>query len=218
MYISLKKLSELDKKLFKMLIKNRRILYFLVFLLYPLVLLTIFYFSNEKYEFLKELGSLTFNILMIILISKPLVEIFQLNFLRKYLTFRRELGIIVFYNALFHSFILLIMSNYNFNIMFNLIKSNKSFAFGLIALLILFLLFITSNDFSMKKLKRFWKILHRLVYLIPLLIFLHIFFLVKEEAYELLPIIILFYVLKVIEFLGLRINIKKFFIKRSYEN
>lgn len=46
--------------------------------------------------------------------------------------------------------------------------------FGLISLFLLFILFITSNDFGVKTLGRFWKPLHRLVYVIYWLIFLHV--------------------------------------------
>ncbi len=52
--------------------------------------------------------------------------------------------------------------------------------YGGVALSIAFLLYATSNIWSMKILKKYWKWLHRLVYLIVILTILHIFFLEKE--------------------------------------
>lgn len=45
---------------------------------------------------------------------------------------------------------------------------------GLIALWLTFLLYVTSNDYSVRKLKKFWKTLHYLIYIIIWLIFLHV--------------------------------------------
>jgi sulfoxide reductase heme-binding subunit YedZ len=85
--------------------------------------------------------------------------------------YRRRLGILVFLLALTH---------YNI-ITLPRIAGIETFSFqlplfqtlGFNALVLLLVLFVTSNDFGVKKLGRWWKRIHRLVYVILLLVLLH---------------------------------------------
>lgn len=45
---------------------------------------------------------------------------------------------------------------------------------GMVALGILTILLMTSNVYSMKKMKKYWKMLHRLVYPLLLLVVIHV--------------------------------------------
>lgn len=85
--------------------------------------------------------------------------------------FRRQLGILVFLLAFIH-FSLVKGLVYLAGIM----PSKLPAAFeilGFSALTLLFLMFITSNNFSQKKLGRWWKKLHRIVYGVLWLLVLH---------------------------------------------
>ncbi|MEO2154765.1 MAG: ferric reductase-like transmembrane domain-containing protein [Nanoarchaeota archaeon] len=100
---------------------------------------------------------MAFKLLVFISIIKPIIKIFNLRNFEKYLIFRKELGVIVFYLAFFHSLIIFYITDFNYYLAEKLIFNNFGYLFGLIALIILFLLFITSNNLSMKILKKNWK-------------------------------------------------------------
>jgi len=216
--ITIKILEKLDKTLYNSLIKVKKLFFIFSLLFYPLILLIITFIYEEKDKFLKGLGSLAFYLLITIITIKPVIEILNLKKLRKYLVFRRELGIITFYTALFHGFYLYSISGYNLNITYSLILSNSGLIFGFLALIILFVLFLTSNDYSVKLLKKNWKRIQRLVYLVPFLILLHLIFLDIKEIYKYLVLVLVYYLLKLLEILNIKINLKKFFTKKSNES
>lgn len=86
--------------------------------------------------------------------------------------FRRQHGILMFIFALSHY--LLIRIYPIISIKGNLLNINLFELFGFIAFILSAPLFITSNNFSQSKLAHKWAILHRLVYLICWMIFLHL--------------------------------------------
>ena len=78
--------------------------------------------------------------------------------------FRRQLGITVFLLAFTHYHFVRGLPRLQGVIPFKLPLPLFE-TVGMLALFILFLLFLTSNNFSKKKLGKWWKILHRFVYL-----------------------------------------------------
>ena len=86
--------------------------------------------------------------------------------------FRRQLGIVAFLIAFTHFIIVrgfLYISGFNpFNVPLELLV-----VMGMSALFLLFLMFLTSNDTSKKRLGKWWKYLHRLIYLVLWLLVLH---------------------------------------------
>lgn len=86
--------------------------------------------------------------------------------------FRRYIGILVYLLVLSHSWLvsifprLLTWPNSGTFMLFEL--------FGIAASILLFSLFITSNDWSVVKLKSLWYLLHRLVYIIMWFILFHV--------------------------------------------
>lgn len=87
--------------------------------------------------------------------------------------FRRQIGILTYVLALIHSFYIstipAIVTN-KFGPAFML----QHEVYGTIAILILFPVWITSNDISQNTLGRFWKTLQRLTYIALIVIFLHV--------------------------------------------
>ena len=77
---------------------------------------------------------------------------------------------------------------------------------GISAAILLFLLFITSNDTSVHKMGRWWERLHQLTYLIVWLVFLHVA-LIKLSVWSVL--IGFFAVLEVVSFLYNALNQKR---------
>ncbi len=85
--------------------------------------------------------------------------------------FRRQLGITVFLLALAHYMLLRLLPIAAGIFPFSLPVGFE--IFGSLALFILFALFLTSNNYSMKKLGHWWKRLHRFVYLAVEILVLH---------------------------------------------
>src|SRR3972149_7519340 len=86
--------------------------------------------------------------------------------------FRRQLGITVFLLAFTHYQLVRGLLFYSKQMPFILPRPLFEF-FGFWALTFLFLMFLTSNNFSVKKLGKWWKRLHRIVYLVLWLLVLH---------------------------------------------
>ncbi len=84
---------------------------------------------------------------------------------------RAQLGLIMFFTALGHYLMMVLMPFLKSGIKPNI---QAYFVFGLLALFLSFWLALTSNQLSKKILKKHWKTLHSLVYIIVWLIFLHI--------------------------------------------
>jgi len=90
------------------------------------------------------------------------------------LIFRRQIGITAFFTAMLHS---------GFSSLIGLVSTGKSivpslFVYnqtGFAAISIFFLLWVISNNFSMKMLGGVWKLLQRLTYVAALAIMFHVF-------------------------------------------
>lgn len=104
---------------------------------------------------------------------------------------RRELGIMTFGFAIAHASFIKLMPWF---LMFGLLPLSSlvlSDVFGVSALIILFFLWLTSNDYSVKKLGKFWKRLHRFTYLALFLILAHVAFFNQVWAVVLLAVAVL---------------------------
>jgi methionine sulfoxide reductase heme-binding subunit len=88
------------------------------------------------------------------------------------MSFRRQLGISVYLLALIH-FLFVRYIPYLARKPTEMLQFAPFEFFGFIALSLLFFLFLTSNNFSVQKLGKWWKRLHRLVYIIVWLVFIH---------------------------------------------
>jgi sulfoxide reductase heme-binding subunit YedZ len=135
-----------------------------------LIIFLVHIFKTYNTDLLSDFGEIAFMLLFIILIIKPLSTLIpKLSFLKKYLTYRRELGIVIAYFAFAHGLsYLFYIETQNWNYPALGIYS------GIFALIIMFLLYITSNTQSMIKLGRKWKLLHNFVYVIFYLTIAHV--------------------------------------------
>lgn len=125
--------------------------------------------------FLVELGLILGKISLLIFILAVIPGIFRrFNLNHQFLTililFRRHLGILAFLTAQSHYFLVYFAFNYA---KLELLPS-PNIVTGLVSLFLTFPLFITSNDWSVKKLGVWWKRLHKIIYLILWTIFLHV--------------------------------------------
>lgn len=98
----------------------------------------------------------------------PLTKKFKaIKLLAKY---RREVGLISFFFASIHSTITIS----HLNIDFTNLETYTIYYSGIGTLIIFTLLAVTSNRFSIRRLKRAWKILHKFTYVAMFLLLVHI--------------------------------------------
>lgn len=119
-----------------------------------------------------------FNLLVGVLIGFRVKLPVNLRFL---LTNRRYLGILSGLILVIHIFMYFAMESFEPQAV-EQIFSKTYLTFGSLAFLIIFALAITSNDFSVRKLKiKVWKRLHRFIYLASLLFSIHILLIEKTD-------------------------------------
>lgn len=83
---------------------------------------------------------------------------------------RRTIGLLAFFFAILHGYLLVIKRNFDF---FD-VQTYSIYVQGVTTFIIFTLLAITSNNWSMKKMKKNWKNLHKLTYLAIFLLTWHI--------------------------------------------
>ena len=179
--------------------------------LWPILSIGIDIFQNNlganPVEFIeRHFGKWTLIFLCLTLSMTPLRRITKIN---QWILHRRMLGLFVFFYASIH-LICYIGLDYQFawiDIKNDIIK-HRYVLVGFLAWLLLLPLAITSSDKMIRKLRKNWKLLHRLIYVIAILGVLHFIWLVKKDITE--PLI---YAAIVSILLILRLNIfrsKKF--------
>ena len=132
----------------------------------------------------------------------PLKRLTNLNI---WISFRRMLGLFVFFYASLH-LLTYIGIDYRFNLqpILDDVLKKKYIFIGFAAWVLLLPLVITSSQMMMKLLKNNWKKLHRLIYVIAIFGALHYIWLSKTIFFR--PLV---YLVIILVLLALRIRIKK---------
>ncbi|PJC36746.1 hypothetical protein CO046_04135 [Candidatus Peregrinibacteria bacterium CG_4_9_14_0_2_um_filter_53_11] len=132
-----------------------------------------------------EFSSVGWTVLFGVMLVRPLADVFpDLGILRTLVSLRREFGVLTGFLLFDHLLGFFIASGLPVSSLWTdpTFSDPKSFLFwGLVGILALIPLVITSNDLSMRILKRGWKRLHRLAYLLFLAGAVHVY-LVGEET------------------------------------
>jgi len=127
-------------------------------------------------EYSKAFGSMALDVLIGTLFLSPLTKILHWKILYILMGFRKHLGIFFSCLAIAHVMgsvsYLGIMRSLYFILSFSGYTA-LAWAFGFIAFFITILLFVTSNKCSVHLLRTYWKRLHRLAYLLIILILIH---------------------------------------------
>lgn len=117
--------------------------------------------------------------LLITLAVTPLQFMFKWLWVAK---LRRMLGLFAFFYAVMHMLIWLVLDQgLDWSSVLNEILEKKYIAVGVIALLGLLPLALTSNRWAIRKLGKKWKPLHRLVYPLTLLVVVHFLWQVRAN-------------------------------------
>ena len=163
---------------------------------YPIVL-AVASITFPSADLFKKFGTLAFYLLAGNLLLRPAVVLVRYSPLQVLFTLRREIGIASFWSYLFHS---LGMIN-TFALKPNELLSEPGSAlfFGALAGLGMYTLALTSNDFAVRLLKRNWKRLHRIVYIVFFLSLYH-YSMAEGEPAKLYLLGGVFIVAKILEF------------------
>ena len=164
------------------------------------------YFNKLGPEPVKEITHFTGEwTLIFICLTLSMTPLKRLTNLTVWVSFRRILGLFVFFYASLH-LLTYIGIDYRFNwqpILDDIFKKKYIFI-GLAAWVLLIPLAITSSQKMIKLLKNNWKRLHRLIYIIALFGSLHYIWLSKTIFFK--PLV---YLVIILVLLALRIKIKK---------
>jgi len=158
----------------------------------------------------RSTGTWTITFLCLTLAMSPLRWITGFS---QWVQLRKTLGLFTFFYGFLHFTIWYWLDHdFNFTAMISDVIKRPFITMGFIALLIMSLLAITSNQAAMRLLGGKWKILHRFIYLIAILAVIHYFW-HKEGKRDFLVVYI--YTGIILSLLFIRIPLIKRFIKNK---
>jgi len=155
-----------------------------------------------------KLGEMALRLLILVLVVSSLSKII---FLRSLQNLRRLIGLVTFYYIFLHLTCYVFLDHF-FNFLFILkdVVKRPFITYGFLSFVLLIPLVFTSTNNMLKKLTfKVWKKIHYLIYLVTVLVLLHFYLLTKADKTE--PLI---YVVIVTFLFFFRIFIK-FFTRRS---
>ncbi len=143
-------------------------------------------------EFNVFFAELSWWLLIVILYSRPLADIFQKKFFIYIVCKRKILGILCGLSALLHVLIFLTASGHlaDFLLDSSFWSPNSFFGWGSLALVAMLFPFLTSNRFSQKFLKGKWKNFQRLAYVAFIFTGIHLSMLKGSWLVGFLPVLI----------------------------
>jgi sulfoxide reductase heme-binding subunit YedZ len=129
-----------------------------------------------------QTGSWALAMLVISLGVTPLRRITKWNDL---IRLRRMIGLFAFFYATLHMLTWVVLFHYfDLSFMIEDVVMRPFITIGMATFLILLVLAVTSNRFSIRRLGRRWQTLHRLVYVAAVLAVIHFWWLVKADITE----------------------------------
>ena len=189
-----------------LLLKKIKPSYLYIILLLPLVALIIELMSGglgvdpmRKIE--RELGDTGLNLLIFTLALTPITKLTSLNLIR----YKRVFGLMSFFYITLHflTWLLLDMQLRWDEIIISLTK--KPFiVLGMVSLVLLVPLAITSNNYSIRKLNNYWKRVHFLVYPAVIIGGLHYLLMAKTIQFDAVKTLIIILLLITLKFFKLK--------------
>ena len=179
-------LAEFQDKLFKASVRNKKYVISFFWILYSLIILSDLigsysYFSQKEFnQFFYDLGVWYGRAALFMLsltVLPGMLGRFRIKIPISYVItrYRRQFGITVFLLAFSHYSLINLAPQLSGIFPLMLWPGLLFMQLGLVALILLFLMFITSNSWSVIKMKDWWKRLHRIVYVILWLVLFHVF-------------------------------------------
>lgn len=130
--------------------------------------------------------------LRFLLLTLAITPIKELTGFVVIVSFRRILGLFCFFYAIIHfvSYLMFLLS-WRWQDLWSDIQERPYITVGFLALLLLIPLAITSTQAMMRLLKRRWIVLHRLIYIVLLLVLIHFFWLTRSNIEEFITYLII---------------------------
>lgn len=179
--------------------------YFIIFL--ALCSFSFFLFPYST----KESGEKAILVLWIILWLPIFARVLDINIAKTLMPLRKELGILMGILAIVHGagYIAIDPAMLGTREFWITNGYPTPYAFGYFGFLLIIPLLLTSNIWAMKKLGKYWKLLHKLVYIIVILVVIHVVMIKYFIELDLVPvaILVLYFIGKVLEWKG--ISLKK---------
>jgi len=122
--------------------------------------------------FERQLGLWAVRFLILSLLVTPVRQAFRVNLLR----YRRMLGLLAYYYAALHLAAYLWLDiGFDWSIFLRDVTKRPFLIVGMISIVLLTPIAVTSNRFSIRRLGKNWGRLHRVVYLVAVLVGVHLF-------------------------------------------
>jgi len=147
-------------------------------------------------ELEEELGEFALKLLILGLAVSPLLHFTRINLVR----FRRAIGVMAFAYVTAHFLVWFLLDLPALNQIWTEIVKRPYVTAGFAGFIVMIPLALTSNDWSVRRLGRFWRVLHRLTYLAAILAGAHFIMLSKGfdvEALAHMAVILAFLALRV---------------------
>lgn len=181
--------------------KFRKYSSFFTFYILPVILLLVCIFNPQR-ELFAMFGNIAEKLVIFLMFVKPISYIFSSKILTRNVIYRKELGVASFWFFIFHAGGLIYVRNLT-----SISNYSVPFLFwGLVAGLGMLLLGITSNNWSLRKLKKNWKRLQYIAYPVLLMILVHSGLFEQGNINKALIIGGLFIFLKFVEFKKVKIR------------
>ena len=145
----------------------------------------------------EELGEFALQLLILGLAVSPLLHFTRINLVR----FRRAIGVMAFAYVMAHFLVWFLLDLQSLSHIWTEIAKRPYVTVGMAGFIAMIPLALTSNDLSVRRLGRFWRVLHRLTYLVAILAGLHFIMLSKGFDVESLA-----HMVVILAFLALRIG------------
>ena len=191
--------------IWKFLIKNRK---YVSKIFYFFTLLSLLYLWSTDNHSIHESWEKALNLLWVILFLPIFAYVFDFSLAKKLLFFRKEMWILMWVLAVVHSTQYFLKPNniwfWEYEFWFQNWEATY-LAWWFLWTIIAIILTITSNNISIKKFWKLWKILHRSVYLLLIFTLLHIIYLKiwwrdwNEVLFETLLPLCLYIIWKILE-------------------
>ena len=145
----------------------------------------------------EELGEFALKLLILGLAVSPLLHFTRINLVR----FRRAIGVMAFAYVMVHFLVWFLLDLQSLSHIWTEIAKRPYVTVGMAGFIAMIPLALTSNDLSVRRLGRFWRVLHRLTYLVAILAGLHFIMLSKGFDVEALA-----HMVVILAFLAMRIG------------
>ncbi|WXT99650.1 MAG: Protein-methionine-sulfoxide reductase heme-binding subunit MsrQ [Catillopecten margaritatus gill symbiont] len=176
-----------------------------ILLLSPFLGLAFDAFAGNLIDPIEEItnptGQWALRFLLLSLAITPLNKLLPFSIIK----YRRMIGVFSFFYACLHLSIFLIDQQFSVEFILEDVMKRPYITLGFSAFILLFLLAMTSTHKMMRRLGKYWKKLHKTIYLIVILVVVHFYWQVKSSM-DIEPMI---YSLIALLLLSFRVNWKR---------